>query len=266
MSRLYKKAYEEEATVRPFDMPTFDRPLPPRPQKEERFIPDHRPSEAADFTLGGFDFDLTGGLRREEILTKSADEAARIVDAARIEAAGIADTARKEGYEQGRQEGYAAGQETVRPLIDTMNGLIAELTEVRSNFYRNAEAEMIDLVVAVTKTVFGVMVEVEPALVRHVIVEAVDKLQAKEELNIKVSPDDLEEAERVRPQLSEMVENIDRVTFTADPILARGGCLVETTIGAIDARIETQLEAVRDAFMTTMLEEQAKKGGAPDVA
>ncbi len=262
MSRLYKHV-EGEPVARPFDMPTFDRPLPPRVTREERFIPDQGAQQAEGFTLGGFDFDLTGGLRREEILNKSADEAARIVEQAKAEATAIAETARKEGFEQGKQEGFAAGQETARPLIDAMNGLIAELTGVRSQFYQNAETEMIDLVVAVTKTVFGVMVEVEPALVHHVITEAVGKLQAKEELNIKVAPDDLEEAEKVRPQLSEMVENIDRVTFAADPNLARGGCLVETNIGAIDARIETQLDAVREAFLAALQEEQGKKGEPP---
>ncbi|MBF0169660.1 MAG: hypothetical protein HQK87_01000 [Nitrospinae bacterium] len=261
MSRLYKQE-EGDRVARPFDMPTFDKPLAPRVTREERFIPDKGLEKGGEFILGGFDFDLSGGLRREEILNKSSDEAARMIAAARAEAAAIAETARKEGFAAGKKEGYAAGQNTARPLIDSMTALVRELTAARGEFYRNAEGEMIDLVVAVSKTVFGVLVEAEPSLVRNVIIEAVDKLQAKEELNIKVAPDDLAEAEKVRPQLSEMVENIDRVTFAADPNLVRGGCLVETNIGAIDARIETQLETVREAFLSALMDERGRKGGA----
>jgi flagellar assembly protein FliH len=246
-------------------MPTFDRPAPVRIDKATRFVADRPAVKQAEFIGGGFDFDMSGGLRRDEILNRSTDEARQMVETAKAEADAIRQAAYREGFDNGQREGYEAGLAQAAPLIESFTRLAAELSRIRSDFYAQAESEMIDLVMAIARTVFGLQVEIQPELVRSVILAAVDKLQSKEELNIKIAHDDMDEAEKVKSDLSEIVENIAKVHFSADPNLVRGGCVVETTIGSIDARIETQLEAIRESFKAALAEERTRKGAAPDV-
>ncbi|MGK7346429.1 MAG: FliH/SctL family protein [Candidatus Nitrospinota bacterium M3_3B_026] len=240
---------------------TAEAPAPRRDRKTE-FKPDVPEGERrAEFIPGGFDFDYKGGLRRDEILKKSMDEAEEILSRARKEAESVIETARKNGYEDGFKEGYDKGVKEAAPLIETFSMLVRELTAVREDFYRIAEEEMIHLVVNVAREIIGEGLERDPSLVRNVIRNAVEQLKSREELNIKVNPRDLEEAEGYRPELAREVEDIDRVTFRGDPLITRGGAMVESNIGSIDARLQTQLDAVRESFTRALEESRAKAAG-----
>lgn len=232
------------------------------PRRAAEFRPDVPEEErGAEFIPGGFDFDYEGGLRRDEILKRSMDEAEEILTKAKKEAESVIETARKKGYDEGFKEGYGAGVKEAAPLIETFSVLVRELMGIREDFYRIAEEEMIHLVVNVAREIIGEGLERDPALVRNVIRNAVKQLKSREELTIKVNPRDLEEAERYRPELARDVEDIDKVTFRGDPLITRGGAMVESNIGSIDARLETQLEAVREAFTRALEESRARAAG-----
>ena len=49
-----------------------------------------------------------------------------------------------------------------------------------------------------------------------------------------------------------MIENIDNVTLEAAENIQNGGCIIETDLGEIDARIEKQLQAVEESFRTAI--------------
>ncbi len=49
-----------------------------------------------------------------------------------------------------------------------------------------------------------------------------------------------------------MIENIDHVTLEAAENIQSGGCIIETDLGEIDARIEKQLQAVEESFRTAV--------------
>jgi flagellar assembly protein FliH len=67
-----------------------------------------------------------------------------------------------------------------------------------------------------------------------------------------MSPSDLQFIKETHSQLSNMIENIDNVTLEAAENIQSGGCIIETDLGEIDARIEKQLQAVEESFRTAM--------------
>jgi len=67
-----------------------------------------------------------------------------------------------------------------------------------------------------------------------------------------MSPSDLQFIKETRSQLSNMIENIDNITLEAAENIQSGGCIIETDLGEIDARIEKQLQAVEESFRTAM--------------
>jgi flagellar assembly protein FliH len=67
-----------------------------------------------------------------------------------------------------------------------------------------------------------------------------------------MSPSDLQFIKETRAQLSNMIENIDHVTLEAAENIQSGGCIIETDLGEIDARIEKQLQAVEESFRTVV--------------
>ena len=61
---------------------------------------------------------------------------------------------------------------------------------------------------------------------------------------IKIHPTDKEYAESFRPELLDMFSEIKNITFVANSGIARGGCVVETNFGVIDAQIEKLEEQI----------------------
>ena len=49
-------------------------------------------------------------------------------------------------------------------------------------------------------------------------------------------------------KLSDVIGNIDNVSLEAADNIQSGGCIIETNMGEIDARIENQIHAVEESF------------------
>lgn len=223
------------------------------------FVPDLELVAGSEFIPGGFDFEYEGGLRRDEIINRTLDEAETILVKAREEANAIKAGAKGEGFESGYNEGYEVGLKEATAVMDSFVALTKELINIRDQYYGKSEEEMIHLVIKVVQAVINVEVDRDTEVIRGIIRKAVANVQNKEYMIIKVNPKDLAEAEKYRPQMGKEFEGIDKVEFKSDPMITRGGCIVETNIGSIDARLEMQLEAMRETFLETLEEGKALK-------
>jgi flagellar assembly protein FliH len=255
LSRIYS-AKESAGATREFKFADLAMPETPMTGKERAsFVPDRgAPGERAEFIAGGFDFDYKGGLRRDEILRRTLDEAEEIRANAVAEADAIRERSRSQGHSEGHSAGYAEGLNKAAPMIDSFTSLVRKLSVARDEFYSNSENEMVELVMNVAEMALGNQIEKNPGLIRHVIKSAVLRLQAREEMIIRVNPMDLAEAEKARPDITKEVEDIEKVSFKGDPLVSRGGCILDTNMGSIDARVETQLGAMRESLLAAVEE------------
>jgi hypothetical protein len=62
----------------------------------------------------------------------------------------------------------------------------------------------------------------------------------------------------IKPQLLSGLPEAGRAAFEADAEIARGGCLIETDGGEVDARIERQFQVVEEAFRVELDKETAR--------
>ncbi len=259
MSRIFRKD-NLPGVIKDYSLESFADDPSLVDEEKEKFIPDSYGSEgSAEFIPGGFDFDYKRGLRRDEIISQSLDESKKIIEKAKEEASQIIAKSEAEGFEIGRQKGYEAGLKEADPLISVFTGLIKELKNIRHEFHENSEEEVLNLVLSVARTVIGLEVERDPSLIQNVIREAVKQLETRENMKILVNPEDLAEAEEFKPQLGKDLERQVDMTIEPDSNITRGGCMVETNIGSIDARLETQLESIREKFVQTMNESKARE-------
>ena len=78
-------------------------------------------------------------------------------------------------------------------------------------------------------------------------------------ITIKLNPADLELLADIKPQLLSGLPEAGRAAFEADEGIARGGCLIETDGGEVDARIERQFQVVEEAFRAELDKETARR-------
>jgi flagellar assembly protein FliH len=67
-------------------------------------------------------------------------------------------------------------------------------------------------------------------------------------IKVKLNPADLQFIQDTKSQLSHFLDDVDSIRFEAEDSIQSGGCLIETDMGDIDARIETQLQAIEESF------------------
>jgi type III secretion protein L len=176
-----------------------------------------------------FDAKLEG----ERLLAEAREQAERVVAAARDDAERIGRKAEAEG----RERGLAA-------VTELLVGARAVAARARAW----AEAELRALGVRIAEKLLGRELALDPAAVVDVAATAMRHAGEPRELVVRCASEDLEALERGKPRLVERCRAAQAVRFVADDRVARGGCIVETELGVVDARLSTQLEAIERAL------------------
>lgn len=84
----------------------------------------------------------------------------------------------------------------------------------------------------------------DQSIINDVVKEAISKVIGANEVRIKFHPDDMKELNTLSRNLINS-SSFSKIKFEEDEKIEKGGCLVETEIGNVDARISTQLEELR---------------------
>lgn len=157
----------------------------------------------------------------------------------------------QEILERGRREGEKALSEQLlrqrSELLELQQGLFRSLRELMPQIVRETEDLLVALAVeAAQKVVAGLPVSEE--LVAEVVREALARAEETRELTIRLNPADLELLERVNSPLLATELGGDRIRLEPAGDVTRGGCMVQTRFGTIDARRETKLELIKKSL------------------
>lgn len=172
-------------------------------------------------------------LADEAKLALADGEAEKIVAAARQEAERLL----KSAMQEGRERGLAAVTEL---LVGAR--LVAERARLAS------EQELRVLGVRIAEKILGRELQQTPEAVTDVVREALRHASTGRDLVIRIHPDDLAFVERGKPRLIERCRSARSVDLRADSSVSRGGCVVESELGVVDARLAIQLEAIERAL------------------
>ena len=157
----------------------------------------------------------------------------------------------KTGYEEGFQTAYQKGENSAKeefiPLLQTINSLIRELSEFRTMMYPKVEKEMIEMITGLTKKILQHEINTNEDSVKQMILLAINSVIDKENMTIRIHPSDKAHAEAFSPELKNLFSEIKNITFEEHPGIEKGGCVIETNFGTIDARVdqlENQIEKI----------------------
>lgn len=167
------------------------------------------------------------------------EEAARIVEEARRAAGALVEEARREA-DAIRAQARAAGEEEgrARAAADLLRA-----AEVRDETLRRAERDVVALALAAAKRIVGDELALAPDRVGRIVGEVLDRARRAQRVVVRVAPED---AEAVRRTIETRGAT---AVVEADASIARGGCVVSTDLGELDARIEVKLAALERALL-----------------
>jgi flagellar assembly protein FliH len=181
-------------------------------------------------------------------LGHAQDEIDLILRQARMKAAEI----EKEAYEKGFSEGERAGRETGEKMVEAVlkqyTQTLEELKGLRRNLLTGSEREVVRLSLEVAKKVVKREVSVDEELILALVKVALSRLADQSVMTIRVNPKDGQSILHFRESPGHRDSWHDGIKLVEDPMITRGGCLIETDSGVIDARVEEQFREIEKGF------------------
>ncbi|HOV14406.1 MAG TPA: flagellar assembly protein FliH, partial [Spirochaetota bacterium] len=198
-----------------------------------------------------------------EVKMQAEEEAKAIVEHAKVEARNIEgeikdketkilNDARKRGYQDGFEEGYKNGEAEVKRLTDRIQIILNSTIEKRNEIFVETEQQIINLVLLIAKKVIKVISENQKNVVINNVVQALRKLKSRGDVAIRVNLSDIELTSQHKKDFVEMVEGVKSIKILEDSTVDKGGCIIETDFGAIDARISSQLHEIEEKIIELM--------------
>lgn len=182
------------------------------------------------------------------IVESSRKEAQRIVSEAEKTAAEIVSKARTDGYTEGYETGLAAANQQMRQHIETLAEIVANASLDKMAIIREAEAEIISLVIDVARKVIRREITIDRSVVVRLVEGALQKVGGQVALRIRVNPDDFDLVNAYWKEREGSYDQTGHVEVIADKRVKHGGCVIDTQGGTIDAQIDAQLAEIRKAF------------------
>jgi flagellar assembly protein FliH len=158
----------------------------------------------------------------------------------------------EKGYADGTAKGYEEGRAEVQRLVESLHSIITRAIEKRNEIIEEAETQIINLVLLIVKKVIKVISENQKNVVINNVVQALRKLKSRGDVVIRVNLADLELTSEHVKDFMKMVENVKSITVLEDSSVDRGGCIIETDFGQIDARISSQLHEIEERILELM--------------
>ena len=188
----------------------------------------------------------------EEIAAKKA-AAAQEISLLKAQAAEEITRMKEQGAEEARMQGLSQGLENARlqmaeqvqETTEGCNSMIGAAEQDARQIILEAEPHIIDLVLAVSRKIIMDEVTERQEVVLNLVRSALERVRDQNQINIHVSAEDYELVLQARRELQGIVGAEQSLTITADAVLNKGGCLIETSFGTVEAGVETQLESIQ---------------------
>ena len=184
-----------------------------------------------------------------EIIKNAQEEASRIVEEAKKEQENLKSNGHEEGFTQGREEGFATGKEEVDRLIERTHKILEGVMARREEILSETEQQIVELVILMTRKVVKIISESQKSVIMANVLQALKKVKGRGDVTIRVNMDDVKLTTDHIQDFIKQVENVQGITVLEDSSVEKGGCVVETDFGAIDARIQNQLSELETAIL-----------------
>jgi len=151
--------------------------------------------------------------------------------------------------EKALKDGFAAGYEQ-------WSSRIADLEKEIQKVRQDLEKMLIPVALKAAKKILGREIELSENAVTDIVSNALKAVSQHKKITIYVNKKDLEPLERNRSRLKDLFESLEVLSLRERNDISRGGCIIETEGGIINAELENQWSALERAFSSALKEKK----------
>lgn len=152
--------------------------------------------------------------------------------------------------ELAKQEGFAEGYQKWAEHIAKIE---EEIVKVRGEL----EKMLVPVALKAAKKIVGREIELSDNTIVDIVSNSLKAVSQHKKITIYVNKKDLDPIEANRPRLKEIFESLEVLSLRERSDVARGGCIIETEGGIINAQLDNQWAALERAFTSLMKKKES---------
>ncbi|GEM_PF-1428542 len=173
-------------------------------------------------------------------------EAEKILEEARKRAEEMESQAYAAGYEQGQKDGLEIGRQQYQIKIQHLDSVIQEIEKQRTELLEQEnEAQMVILALAVAQKTVEAVINLDHYAIAEAVRAAVKYVAKGSAITIHLHPRDLASIQE-SGDISNNPLGLGKILLKENDQISRGGCIVESDFGLIDATVQSKWAAVME--------------------
>lgn len=176
----------------------------------------------------------------------------QLIARAQAQADEIREQARAQGFDEGFADGVQQGRDAVQAATLALGQALAQERSQREQLTLALAHDAVELGLELAGKIVHGALEVQPERVIDVVRDALRPIADRRRITILVDPEDLEIVTDQIDALRAQAGGIELCEVQADRRVGRGGAIVRTSEGEVDACVETQLEKAREVIVAEL--------------
>ena len=234
-ARLFKGGPQVGVAFAPFIIPVKDEPLVEEtaPESEPMAVKTPERPNLEEIEQQAHAILTTAQAQADDLLTKTQIRVSQIEG---------------EAYEKGMSAARAKVAEEINAAVadlrEKLAQTVSELEPLYALIAARAERDLVKLALEIARKVVQREVTTDPDIVLTLVRVALERLHPRAMAKVLLHPDDFEYVNARRAELS----HGSTLELVADVSIGRGGCLVQSEHGDMDARLDQQFASIERGF------------------
>lgn len=157
------------------------------------------------------------------------------------------------------QRGFNDAEKILREKINAeLNEHILLFDQLVKNLYseiemleKKIESIVLSLAIEIAKKIVKKEIDSNNDFVVNQVKEAIKRVVGIEKIKLRINPEDEKLIKELKPELLQIADSTREIIVEADPSIERGGCIIESELGNVDARISTQFSQIENSLIET---------------
>lgn len=157
----------------------------------------------------------------------------------------------EKGFAEGERGGIELGRKKLEPIIKNLDNLAREIAKAKEKIINENEIDLIKLSFLIASKIIHFEIQDNNDIILNIAKTTLEKTIKGGKVTLCVNPTDYQYLIDNKSQIPQLCQMVDTISIERDPAICRGGCIVLTNAGEIDASIENQIKVLKNATLMT---------------
>ncbi|AKG35224.1 FliH/SctL family protein [Paenibacillus durus] len=207
----------------------------------------------------------SASLEAEQIIERAHSEAEEWWRSRREQDEHLTEAVKAEAYSEGYNEGLLQAEEEMKAklakVMEEAQAVLLEAYKARDVIIQEAEPFLVELSCDIAEKIVEKQLTVEPAFTIDLIKRNLARKREQGTISLCVNPKQFSFVNAAREELTLAIDSQAELQILPDSTVKDHGCVIRSSLGSVDARIDTQLEEIKKELIRVALDNDGQRNG-----